>query len=230
MAKALNFLAERAADCAYLFADPRDRTGSDARAFSRVGGLPDLPASIEWPTGISQRGVTQGYAGFLAQIDLADVPVLRSLPLPRRGKLWLFVRGFADTVRFATLYDADPGPLARRPAPTERDWGFGAPRDLKPEPLRFESGVSLPMHSEPFRTGAADQAAADADNVEDLLRELLPEGSEGQVGGYSILPDEDAYRSIAFRRLGRPQLFIADYWESLEAFERYVQHNASSPD
>ena len=133
-------------------------------------------------------------------------------------------------MRFATLYDADPGPLARRPAPTERDWGFGAPTDLTPTSVHFERGVSLPMYSEPFRRRAADEAGADVDNLDDLVRELLPEGSEGQVGGYSILPDEDACRSIAFRRLGRPDLVISDRWDSVEAFDHYLKRNASSPD
>ena len=92
MPKALDFLAERAADCASSLRGPPRSSRAGRGRLLPCRRLPDLPASVEWPVGIGQRGVTQGFAGFLAQIDLADVPVIQSLPLPRRGKLWLFVR------------------------------------------------------------------------------------------------------------------------------------------
>ncbi|MGO4569959.1 DUF1963 domain-containing protein [Rhizobium sp. 2YAF20] len=54
---------------------------------SRIGGLPNLPANIEWPRGISyERDVP---LHFLAQIDCAELPRI-DRRLPQEGVLFFF--------------------------------------------------------------------------------------------------------------------------------------------
>jgi uncharacterized protein YwqG len=93
---------------------------SDTVGNSRLGGLPDLPADLEWPE-------WQGQAlAFLGQIDLADLPpACRGLGLPASGLLFFFYDagqgawGFdpADRGAFRVLYALAPGP-ERAPPPT----------------------------------------------------------------------------------------------------------------
>lgn len=52
-----------------------------AAGLTRIGGGPDLPTEVEWP-----RNESGLYYNFLAQINLADLP-LRAAPLPETG--WL---------------------------------------------------------------------------------------------------------------------------------------------
>src|SRR5688572_7468822 len=85
----------RAQECAYFWVDESKPSLKLARGASRVGGLPDLPASVEWPVGIDRKGKPAGHARFVAQFDLAEIPPLNDLPLPRQGHLWFFTRGWA---------------------------------------------------------------------------------------------------------------------------------------
>lgn len=57
-----------------------------ARSF--FGGLPRLPPELSWP----QFNVDEGAAGpmFIAQIDLAEVPLPPDTPMPRSGTLFIF--------------------------------------------------------------------------------------------------------------------------------------------
>jgi len=57
---------------------------------SYLGGLPRLPPGLPWP----EKETDERFAlTFLAQIDLAELPVVESSPLPRSGTLYFF----ADT-------------------------------------------------------------------------------------------------------------------------------------
>ncbi|MEF2278061.1 DUF1963 domain-containing protein [Deinococcus sp. YIM 134068] len=53
---------------------------------SRIGGLPDLPPSLEWPLSAGGEALV-----FLLQLDLRDVPHFAGNPLPQRGMLFLFL-------------------------------------------------------------------------------------------------------------------------------------------
>ncbi len=85
---------------------------------SRLGGLPDLPQSIEWPK------LEDKLLPFIAQLNLADIPNSRMSALPNRG--WLYVFGVFgdenDTVAVFS-YDGDVSTLSRadRPA-SEKIW------------------------------------------------------------------------------------------------------------
>lgn len=90
---------------------------------SKVGGAPDLPADVEWPTTDSGQPLP-----FIAQIRLADIAALDPQgDLPHDGLLSLFyaindaegelrVEDDATTWRIVWARD-DAAPLARRPPP-----------------------------------------------------------------------------------------------------------------
>ena len=54
---------------------------------SRLGGLPQLPQTFEWPVGVSYGESTPMH--FLAQIDCAELPRVESL-MPTQGMLFFF--------------------------------------------------------------------------------------------------------------------------------------------
>jgi len=134
-------------------------TKPSAQPVSRLGGRPNLPKEIRWP--VWQNEVP---LAFIAQLDLATLPSVRGLPLPKTGALFFF-------------YDA-----------TEQPWGYdpkhrgGAQVIYSPSPLsahgvralhrdvdeeaRFRGlavtstpEVSLPSHNHPlFRELQATEA------------------------------------------------------------------------
>ena len=101
---------------------------------NRFGGMPNLPSGIEWPTNNGQP------LGFVAQIDLATLPPMRELCLPRTGALFFFYDGISagfqpeDRNTFRVLYSSDnPARVSERPFPSELE-----------ESLRFqEARLSL---------------------------------------------------------------------------------------
>lgn len=90
--------------------------------FSKVGGLPELPACVGWPTG------DLGPRIFVAQIDLAAFqPHVQLDWLPPEGRLYAFFdeerNGCPDVVRI--LYALEPpGPPAEPPQPPPKKWRF----------------------------------------------------------------------------------------------------------
>lgn len=55
------------------------------QSVTRLGGAPNMPSEIQWPT--RRSGDPHS---FLAQIDLATLPICEGLPLPRTGSLFFF--------------------------------------------------------------------------------------------------------------------------------------------
>jgi hypothetical protein len=111
---------------------------------SKMGGMPDLPADIDWPT---REGAP---LEFIAQIALDEIAMLENAAdLPPHGMLSFF---FGTGVAAYGSYDAAPGSWAvlwssdlarcvRREAPTP---------SLFPERLfRFVEGFSLPTFESP---------------------------------------------------------------------------------
>lgn len=90
-------LLERSMPC--IFAQTRTREKYSARGNSRIGGLPDLPPELPWPT-IEKKPLS-----FLCQIRLFD---LRGLThdLPRAGMLYFFLgdNGSANDVEVVVLH------------------------------------------------------------------------------------------------------------------------------
>ena len=142
-AAVLGMLLEQAKECAYLFNVEDEEAGMRVGG-NRIGGRPDLPEGMEWPRELNERGKAWRYANFIAQLNLAEVPELLGMPLPRHGMLWLFARGAtgdAYGVEIAAVYNAKPGELARRDKP-DGDSDDGPAADYATA-IRFERGVSL---------------------------------------------------------------------------------------
>jgi len=68
-----------------------------AQPVSRLGGRPNLPKEIPWPVWQEHQPLS-----FIAQLDLAELPAVRGLALPRSGSLFFF-------------YDSDAQPAGYDP-------------------------------------------------------------------------------------------------------------------
>lgn len=85
---------------------------------SRIGGLPDLPAEQLWP---QARWGENTLMGFVAQINLADLPPIAGDPLPREGLLSFFAdcAGSGWEVDVKVLFFRPGTRLSRRREPPE---------------------------------------------------------------------------------------------------------------
>lgn len=145
-----------ATDGAYPFEMLRDRYVTSAIALvrpypphrskagrSHVGGLPDLPAGVQWP-----RNREGDPLHFLAQVDLAELPAGSDRPaeLPLGGTLLFFAPmegtlAFDDGNPVRVVYDSDSsGVRAQAPddlAPVDRAWERSFADEVEPTPSIF---------------------------------------------------------------------------------------------
>jgi uncharacterized protein YwqG len=61
---------------------------------TRFGGLPDLPAGVDYPSFVGHQGETKGYQ-FIAQLNCAELAAHQAY-LPRAGMLYFFITGQDD--------------------------------------------------------------------------------------------------------------------------------------
>ena len=94
-----------------------------AQPVTRLGGRPNLPKEIRWP--VWQDGFP---LSFIAQLDLATLPPLRGLPLPKTGSLFFFYDaetqpwGFDPKERACAQVIYSPSPLTENsPRAPHRD-------------------------------------------------------------------------------------------------------------
>jgi uncharacterized protein YwqG len=166
--------------------------------FSKLGGAPELPKGMTWPT---EHGRPRT---FVAQLDLSALRAHDGPDwLPHQGRLYAFVdedrNGFADLV--CMLYSVDqPGPAA-------------APRSVvktfRERRVGFETYDSIP---------SLDWLGADHDEVDISSEELdrladapdVPFGDKIQhrIGGYpSEIQDEQLAISCELMRRGLPSKY-----------------------
>jgi hypothetical protein len=112
----------------YMKEMPRRRLAELPLGGSRFGGLPDLPASMTWPSWDGKM------LPFLAQIDLAVLP--RS-PLPSEGWLYVFCLFGDHATRMEVLYHRGSSAglvRAERPGEDEvwKDWTYNSIYDVVP--------------------------------------------------------------------------------------------------
>lgn len=98
---------------------------------SRLGGEPNLPEHIEWPT---WRGRS---LPFIAQLDLATLPEASGLPLPRSGSLYFFFEG-AECASGYRMEDEGSARVLYLPTELSQNARRGVPVDV-PEEMRFRS-------------------------------------------------------------------------------------------
>lgn len=148
-----------------------------APGFSKIGGLPDLPAAAAWPIGLSQP------RAFVAQVDLATFQGESGIDwLPIEGRLYLFFdddrNGWADCVT-VTYSVEPPGAPREPPQPIDKRWRF---QERRVAFMKFNSVPSLDWldidpAALPDRQSNEDWSTAFADC--DLGDEI-----EHRIGGY----------------------------------------------
>ena len=150
----------------------RSRSGhpSPLLGASRVGGQPDLPPDIAWPTWKGQHET------FVAQIDLAELPAMphRDL-LPAHGRMWIprclrvrwrtvllrQQRGRSRACPWSFISDAADTSLVRTPFPADID----DVQKLPAQPLRTSIFNTVPdfehpiWRTMPFSAGGQDFVA-----------------------------------------------------------------------
>ncbi|HVT81211.1 MAG TPA: DUF1963 domain-containing protein [Phycisphaerae bacterium] len=191
---------------------------------SRVGGLPELPESVEWPEGCNEKGKAEGHAEFVAQLNFAELPVVEGLDLPRNGYLWLFVRNSKLIYKPAVVLFRNSEVELKRA--TELGTGYGGSKLRRGAGLTFRPGVSLPFSSKAFNrrfgefslSQLAEELASGMDSYGDMA------GISGQIGGYSYQAEYDLAREFAMEELGRGDYWKVDHWNSIEDMEREIKH------
>jgi hypothetical protein len=249
MRTGIDLLLAEARECAYIRRSKRSGARDEKAGASHVGGWPDLPKDVEWPAGLDEKRKPHGHARFLAQINLADVPQVEGVPLPRRGHLWVFLRSLESYAAMRPVVLVHPGgvKLAPRRPPSGKlgyglderagapPWHLNAGRDVVA--LRFERGISLPYResfwsalitAERPRLAGKEPGEIWSDAAhQTVLRAISTvddiDGRDGQVGGYSGQESEDLYRAMAFGAMGRAECQYADGWESAEAYEKALK-------
>jgi hypothetical protein len=165
---ARSILLEAARPCVSLFlddipADPQERAARPlALGASRMGGAPDLPRDFPWPIRedgfvIDSTRSKPGYAGFLLQLALADMPRVADHPLPDAGYLYVFDLGPSQPFdsSFLVSYSAAAAADLRR---AERPTGLPCAAEL----YCFEDGESFAIRG----TLGIDFPVTNADGVE----------------------------------------------------------------
>lgn len=168
------------------------QAGQDERQ-TRIGGVPDLPEMVAWPTDYSGDHLT-----FALQINLQDIPRFAGNPFPERGLLSVFV-GMdepATDVTHAIFLFPDVEKCLRRDPPSETVSDTFS--EVQPHHLTVTLGVSLPFWATNEYSELTDNLSEDEqDAYSDLSRDLIPEGTIvrllGHAAGIGSDPREDAY-------------------------------------
>ncbi|MGG6269964.1 YwqG family protein [Leptolyngbya sp. AN03gr2] len=106
---------------------------------SRIGGEPDLPASIPW----LKEDSLEMYFRFLMQINLAELPDFPENPFPRQGMIYLFVDDYDDGADQLVVYTGTE-PLQPTPLPSDREFCNDWCVDLVPHRLTFQLSPDIP--------------------------------------------------------------------------------------
>ncbi|MEO0648736.1 MAG: YwqG family protein [Cyanobacteria bacterium J06650_10] len=168
--------------------------GSGDVGQSRIGGVPDLPSSLVWPS-----DARWGYRCFILQINFAQLPKFPTAfsygSLPAQGMLYLFVNEGGNDANQVIFYDGSE-PLQPVSSPATEDLITDWYLDLKAHTLSFQLGLDLPRWATDEYEEMCDRLQLDEDRYEALTR-LLSQGSLGKLLGYAAGighdPRHDAY-------------------------------------
>ena len=116
---------------------------------SRIGGYPDLPEGIEYPT-IEEKGEKLHYV-FIAQINLEELPKEVVDNYPNKGILYFFIHNDDETmskVRHQVIYSGeDISNLKRFTPPLNIKYtGESYDKSFKPYSIQFELEESIDLH------------------------------------------------------------------------------------
>ncbi|MBE9181178.1 DUF1963 domain-containing protein [Oculatella sp. LEGE 06141] len=157
---------------------------------SRIGGVPDLPASIAW----LQDDRLNKYLCFLLQINLADLPVFAESPFPRQGMLYLFADedGEPEQVVLYTGSESLTPALLPNEAEFVTDWYV----DLIEHQLTFTLFADLPRWATDDYQALCDRLQLNENSYDDLIHAIDTNSIGkllGHVAGIGHDPREDAY-------------------------------------
>jgi uncharacterized protein YwqG len=160
-----------------------EKRSSDAT--DRLGGKPNLPKGLAWPTWREEP------LAFVAQLDLATLPEVPGLPLPRTGSLSFFFEGGENAWGFSPD-DAGSGVVLYMQEPLSSFPLRSIPEELE-DHLRFQGVRLVPQLPVLTVPGSEDQAldhlgmsAEEREgyyNFQTSLEESEP-GSIHRIGGY----------------------------------------------
>lgn len=165
---------------------------------SRIGGIPDLPASIRWPETSKREAMD-----FALQIDLADLPDIGG-PLPPAGMLYVFFGRDepATDVEHRVILHAGGEPLRAASPPAGLPFANTPFAEIPPYRLDFAAVPDFPRwatrdHDDIVRGMSEDQADA---YREDFIWSLEPNDGRpivgkllGHAAGIGHDPREDAH-------------------------------------
>jgi len=188
--------------------------------FSKLGGEPDLPPSVEWPAGPA------GPMGFLLQVDLAEARAAGGPAwLPSDGALWVFLDDRWEEPDQARVLYAGPGERVQTTPPiaVQRAWRY------RERFIEFANHRSEPS---PNWLGVAVEEVDVSDEEMDKLCEKFSDSLKEHhwIGGYPLeqqeiempIAAECAARGLDYYALGVPSDELreaAKAWRLLVQFD-----------
>lgn len=158
---------------------------------SRIGGIPDLPASIPW----LKDSINGEYLCFILQINFKDLPIFPENPFPKQGMLYLFANDGENNPEQLIFYNGKE-PLQPVTLPEDNlfitDWY----EDLVVHCLEFYHILDLPRWATKDYYQLCDRLDRDEEKLADLGRSLSPNSIGkllGHVSGIGHDPRKDAY-------------------------------------
>ena len=166
---------------------------------NRFGGLPDLPASIDYPTTAIEEE-TKGYQ-FIAQINCKSIAVLQDY-LPRTGILYFFIKDQEDLDPKVIYYD---GEIANLKSAKELN--------IDEEFIHDESGIYPPFKTNSAKCVSLPSFYSDEHYYKDIapeLKELEEKYEEAEALQESLLPfgtkSSHGINSYVFKQHDSPEI------------------------
>lgn len=162
------------------------RKAKESGGFSKLGGLPNLPAGMEWPSWEWQP------LAFIAQLDLAEVAAPHGLTdMPQSGRLYFFYDQKQSALGFSPKHAGGWRVLYSEEAPSPTP--VPAPPGLEQDTLfeqKFLQAVPMPSFPHLDRAGIDISALPDAeyeevcDTAQGLKTSMFGNEPQHQLGGY----------------------------------------------
>jgi hypothetical protein len=158
---------------------------------SRIGGIPDLPASIPW----LKDSINGEYLCFILQINFKDLPTFPETPFPQQGMLYLFANDGENNPEQLIFYNGKE-PLQPVTLPQDNlfitDWY----EDLVAHCLEFHHILDIPRWATEDYYELCDRLNLDEEKLADLGTSLSQNSIGkllGHVSGIGHDPRKDAY-------------------------------------
>jgi uncharacterized protein YwqG len=166
---------------------------------SRIGGYPDLPASLPWPT----DPLVGDALCFVLQLNFAELPTVPEHPLPKKGMLYLFLDEDENHAQQLVIYSGSE-PLHPTQPLKDTDFITDWYEDLTARTLEFSPFADIPRWATNDFEELSKKLFGEDGDAEGLLNslghKLLDDAAPksigkllGHVSGIGHDPKEDAY-------------------------------------